>query len=155
MTKLPRTCPYCSREFARLDRHLDSRHACGRAAKAARRQASAPNVAAVTSGGPETDEEASRDPPPLPDGLGMAGQRLWRATITAFELDDHEAMILESACRELDVAAHADEAVTQAGAWLRDSGGNVRVHPGLAAARAARLASARLIKTLALPAREG
>jgi hypothetical protein len=64
-------------------------------------------------------------------------------------------MILEAACREMSVAARADAAVEQAGAWLRDSRGNIRAHPGLATARAARLASARLIKAVALPPREG
>jgi hypothetical protein len=59
--------------------------------------------------------------------------------------------LLEAACVESDSAARADLAVQEAGAWLTSPSGLLRAHPALAAGRASRLASAKLVRTLALP----
>jgi hypothetical protein len=71
--------------------------------------------------------------------------------VGSFRLDEHELRMLEAACRESDVAAEADRAVEQQGAWLRDGRGNLKAHPALAAGRASRLASARLLRAITLP----
>jgi hypothetical protein len=152
-----KTCPYCAGRFRRLDRHLAARRGCGQAAKAARdvsRRVPNPSMAAVAPGSPETGADPPADPP-LPEGLAAAGSALWRSVVGTFNLDQHLAAVLEAACREADVAAAADLAVTQAGAWITDARGNVRAHPGLAVARSSRLATARLLRALSLPAKEG
>lgn len=91
-------------------------------------------------------------PPPPPGELGDAGAALWRSVVGAFLLDQHELRVLEAACVEADLAAAADRAVRTAGAWLTNpSSGLLRAHPALAAGRASRLASAKLLRSLALP----
>jgi hypothetical protein len=72
--------------------------------------------------------------------------------VDTFRLDQHELRVLESACVEADLAAAADRAVRVAGAWLTNpSSGLLRAHPALAAGRASRLASAKLVRMLAFP----
>jgi hypothetical protein len=152
-----KTCGFCGGRFRRLDRHLAARRGCGLAAKAARdatRRVPDPNVAAGAPGSPEADADGPRDPA-LPGGLGAAGEALLRSVIGAFQLDQHEVMVLEAACREADVAAAADLAVVQAGPYLTDPRGNVRAHPGIATARSSRLATARLLRALSLPGKDG
>ena len=151
-----KTCPYCA-VFRRLDRHLAARRGCGQAAKAARdasRRAPDPSMAAGAHRSPETGVDPPGDPP-LPEGFTAAGSALWNSVTGTFNLDQHLTAVLEAACREADVAAAADLAVAQAGAWITDARGNVRAHPGIAVARSSRLATARLLRALSLPAKEG
>ena len=143
----------CGGRFRRLDRHLAARRGCGLAAKAASEaalRAADRNMAAGASGAPETDTDRPWPPPP-PAELGDAGAARWRSVVGAFRLDQHELRVLEAACVESDMAATADLAVAQGGAWLTSPSGLLRAHPALAAGRASRLASAKLVRTLTLP----
>jgi hypothetical protein len=50
--------------------------------------------------------------PLAPRGLGPAGQKFWRAIVADFDLAGaHERVLLEQACRELDLIARLDEAL--------------------------------------------
>jgi len=59
--------------------------------------------------------------------------------------------VLEAACRELDTAEVAEEAVAAHGAFVRGRNDGLGAHPGLGVARSSRLAAARLLRELALP----
>jgi hypothetical protein len=135
------TCPFCSGRFHRLDRHLASRRGCGQAAAAARARA------------PTSTDGASSDPPTPPD-LGPAGAALWRVVVGQFEVRAADAAVLACACREADAADAADQAVTADGRFIPDRFGTLRLHPGVGAARSARLAQARLLRALGIPAKE-
>jgi hypothetical protein len=147
-----KTCGFCGATYRRLDRHLAARRGCGLAAKAATAaavQAAAQNMPAAASGAPLPD--ADRPWPPTPPGrLGDAGAALWRSVTATFRLDQHELQVLLAACVESDMAAAADLAVQEAGPWLTNpTSGLLRAHPALAAGRASRLASAKLVHMLA------
>jgi phage terminase small subunit len=93
-------------------------------------------------------------PPPLPEDFGPAGRRLWEAVTKVFVLDPHTLATLESACRELDRAHAAEQALARAGEYLTDRYGSPKQHPAVAVARSSRLAAARLVQALDLPAKE-
>jgi hypothetical protein len=72
-----------------------------------------------------------------------------------FTLDPHTLATLESACRELDRAHAAERVLAAAGEFTTDRYGSPKQHPAIAVARSSRLASARLVQALGLPAGEG
>lgn len=86
-----------------------------------------------------------------PAGLREAGKRLWRSVTTDYELDEHEARLLLEACRTTDLLDQLDAAVRRDGAML-DSPQGVKAHPAAVEARQQRIALARLIAALRLPA---
>ena len=91
--------------------------------------------------------------PRMPSGLKAAGKALWSSTVTEFELSDLELAQLEEACSTRDRIKDLDAAVQKDGVMIPSSQGS-RLHPGIAEARAQRLALARIIATLALPGLE-
>jgi phage terminase small subunit len=144
-----KTCPTCGGRFKRLDRHLTGRRGCAAAAEAARR-------ARTTAAAPGSPEAAAEPPPrpPTPEDLGPAGKRLWGAVTETFILDPHTLATLESACRELDRAHAAEQALTRAGEFVLDRYQQAKAHPAIAVARSSRLAAARLVQALGLPDKE-
>lgn len=86
-----------------------------------------------------------------PTGLGPAGRRLWSSVITAFELDEHERLLLLEACRTASLLDQLDAAVRRDGALL-DSPQGTRAHPAAVEARQQRITLARLLAALRLPA---
>src|SRR6266487_1999864 len=137
-------CGHCGHRFARIDRHLAGRHACGRAAAAGR------------LGKPPTSTtvDTERSDPAMPAGLGPAGRRLWEQVTAGYVIEGTHLARLEAACREADQADRAEQTVLQEGEWARDRYGNARAHPAIAVARAARLAMSRLLTALNLDADE-
>jgi hypothetical protein len=89
-----------------------------------------------------------------PEDLGPAGRTLWEDVCATFTLDPHELATLESACRELDRAHAADQALARAGEFVLDRYQQAKAHPAIAVARSSRLAAARLVQALGLPAKE-
>jgi hypothetical protein len=71
-----------------------------------------------------------------------------------FTLDPHELATLESACRELDRAHAAEQALARAGEYVTDRYGAPEQHPAVQVARSSRLAAARLVQAIGLPAKE-
>jgi phage terminase small subunit len=141
-----KTCPTCGGRFRRLDRHLSGRRGCAAAAEAIRR-------ARMTAAAPGTAAEPP-SPPPTPEDLGPTGRRLWGAVTETFILDPHTLATLESACRELDRAHAAEQALARAGEFVLDRYQQAKAHPAIAVARSSRLAAARLVQALGLPAKE-
>ena len=83
--------------------------------------------------------------------MKSAGKKLWDAAVADFEWAAHELVTLESACRIRDRIVDLDRSVRDDGLMLPSAQG-VRLHPAIAEARQQRLALARLLMTLGLPA---
>jgi len=86
-----------------------------------------------------------------PRTLSAAGRRLWDSVDGPYELDEHEAALLLEACRTVDLLADLDAAVRRDGALINSPQG-VRAHPAAVEARQQRVALARLLAALRLPA---
>ena len=89
----------------------------------------------------------SRTPSP-PKGAGPSGRALWRDVLSKYDLEQHETALLTEACRTVDQLDELAAAVARDGALL----GGAKVHPGLVEARQLRIALARLLGALRLPA---
>ena len=88
-----------------------------------------------------------------PRNLSASGRRLWDAATDEFDWADHELAILEEACRTRDRVVQLDKAVEDEGLMLPSSQGS-RVHPAVSEGRQQRLALARLLVMLGIPALE-
>ncbi len=89
----------------------------------------------------------------LPPGVRAAGRRLWDSVMDVYELDEHEVALLIEAVRTVDALVDLDAAVRRDGPLVESPHGE-RAHPGLVEARAQRIALARLLGALRLPAGE-
>jgi phage terminase small subunit len=79
-----------------------------------------------------------------PETLDIAGQALWRAVLSMFELDPGELHLLELACEARDDAAKARIAIASDGVVV-DGRYGVRVHPAVPIARQAETNVSRLL----------
>jgi len=95
-------------------------------------------------------EPAAR--PKAPAGLDRAGRSLWRRLTEELEFEPRELAVLEQACRQADAIAALDRVIKDRGIEVRGSKGQPRLNPAVAEARQARMALARLLDTLDLPA---
>jgi len=79
-----------------------------------------------------------------PGGLKLAGRRLWDSVLADYELDEHERSLLMQACQTLDIVDGLQKVVDELGVdcALKE----------LAEVRQQRIAYARLIAALRLPA---
>lgn len=89
-----------------------------------------------------------------PAGLGRKGAAFWRKIMSDYELAPHEEMILEGACRELDLIAKLELAIKPAVLIVKGSMGQDVANPLLAEIRQHRMAFMSAIKQLRLPALE-
>ena len=89
--------------------------------------------------------------PASPADLRPAGLRLWRSVVVAFELDEHELVLLLQACRTADLLDELAAAVRRDGALVEGPQGQ-RAHPAAVEARQQRIVLARLLAALRLPA---
>lgn len=87
-----------------------------------------------------------------PDGLRAPGRRLWDQVSGGFELDEHERALLVEAVRTVDLLAQLDVAVRRDGPLVPSEKGGMRAHPAAVEARQQRIALARLLAALRLPA---
>lgn len=83
----------------------------------------------------------------VPKGAKASGRALWRDVLGKYDLEEHEMALLREAVRTVDdldglAAVVADEGMTL----------GPRVHPALVEARQLRIALARLLGALRLPA---
>lgn len=81
-----------------------------------------------------------------PKGSGPAGRRLWRAVVEAFDLAEHELVLLRQAAHVADVCSELQATVDREG--LLAAG---RAHPGLVELRLQRILLARLVVALRVP----
>lgn len=91
--------------------------------------------------------------PKAPAGTGPAGGKLWRAVLEEYELEEHELLLLREAVRTVDTLDALEALVARDGPLLASSQGE-RAHPALTEARQQRIALARLLAALRLPAGE-
>ncbi len=82
-----------------------------------------------------------------PKGTGSSGSALWRDVLSKYELEEHETALLREAVRCVDQLDTLAAAVAADGAMV-----DGRVHPALVESRQLRLALARLVAALRLPA---
>lgn len=95
---------------------------------------------------------AAKTPNP-PAGLRKSGRALWRAVMTEYVLDEHEATILREACRTADSLDDL-QALLEAEGLMSQTSQGPRVHPALVEARQQRITFARLLTALRIPAGE-
>ena len=95
----------------------------------------------------------SRRGPNPPTGAGKAGAALWRAVLGEYELEEHELLLLREAVRTVDTLDSLEALVQSEGAVV-DSPQGSKAHPALVEARQQRIALARLLAALRLPAGE-
>jgi len=76
---------------------------------------------------------------------------LWASVVADYELDEHETVLLLEACRTVDLLVELDAAVRRDGALVASPQGQ-KAHPGAVEARQQRVALARLLAALRLPA---
>jgi hypothetical protein len=86
-----------------------------------------------------------------PAGLRGPGRRLWSSVVRDFDLDEHERALLLEACRTVDQLDLLDAAVRKDGPIVSSPQGE-RAHPALVEARQQKIALARLVAVLRLPA---
>lgn len=91
--------------------------------------------------------------PKAPAGAGPAGAKLWREVLDEYELEQHELLLLREAVRTVDTLDSLQAQVAADGVLLDSSQGS-RAHPALVEARQQRIALARLLAALRLPAGE-
>ncbi len=91
--------------------------------------------------------------PKTPRGAGKAGAALWRAVTAEYELEQHELLLLREAARTADVLDELAARVAAEGAVV-DSPQGTKAHPALVEARQQRIALARILAALRLPAGE-
>jgi hypothetical protein len=91
--------------------------------------------------------------PRTPEGLRAPGKRLWASIVDVFDLDEHELAMLVEACRTVDVLDLLDARVRSEGPTVTGPQG-VKANPALVEARQQRIALARLLAVLRLPAGE-
>ncbi len=93
----------------------------------------------------------SRRGPNPPAGAGKAGTALWRAVLAEYELEEHELLLLREAVRTVDVLDDLTAQVAADGSVVESPQGT-KAHPALVEARQQRIALARLLAALRLPA---
>ena len=89
--------------------------------------------------------------PKAPAGTAAPGRRLWASVTDVYDLDEHELVLLVEAVRTVDLLDVLDAAVRAEGPLL-DSPQGLRAHPAAVEARMQRIALARLLAALRLPA---
>jgi hypothetical protein len=87
--------------------------------------------------------------PKYPEGLHSSGRALWRSVIGEYELEQHEAVLLLEACRACDLLDDLARIIDAEGPMI-----DGRVNPAVVEARQLKIALARLVAALRLPAGE-
>jgi hypothetical protein len=86
-----------------------------------------------------------------PEGLQVGGRSFWEAILEKFELVEHELVILKEACRTIDLLDSLQAIIDRDGPVLPWGDGS-RAHPAGVELRQHRIALARLLASLGIPA---
>ncbi len=92
--------------------------------------------------------------PAAPKGSKAAGKRLWKALVVAYDFEEHEMALLRQAVRLVDTLEELDDLVASEGPVITTPSGQQKTHPALVEARQSRIALARVLAVLRLPAGE-
>lgn len=99
-----------------------------------------------------------RTTPKTPAGLSATGRRLWASILAdlpaELELEARELVVLEAAARQSDVIASLERAVRRDGTMVKGASGQRRLNGAVAEIRQGRIALARLLGDLDLPAEQ-
>jgi hypothetical protein len=93
----------------------------------------------------------AQDRPKVPTGTRAAGRALWDAVLGPYDLEQHELALLIEAVRTVDLLDALDATIRRDGV-LHDSPQGLRAHPAVVEVRQQRIALARLLAALRLPA---
>lgn len=88
---------------------------------------------------------------PAPSGLGKRGRRFWREVANGYELRPDELVLLETACRCIDLVADLEAGMADQPLTVKGSMGQVREHPLLSEQRQQRALLNRTLAQLDLP----
>lgn len=88
---------------------------------------------------------------PPPADLRDAGRKLWRSVVAEYDLDVHEERLLVEAARTVDLLDELEQAVRADGAVIQSPQG-LKAHPAAVELRQQRIALARLLVALRMPA---
>lgn len=91
-------------------------------------------------------------PPPRPDGLDTAGGALWDDLTGVYDFTPAELVIVAAAARQADDVARVEAVIAADGAVVPGSKGQPRLSAAITEARQGRVALAKLIGELAIPA---
>ncbi len=91
--------------------------------------------------------------PKAPAGTRAPGRRLWSSVVDVFDLEEHELALLVEAVRTVDLLDLLDARVRAEGPIVSSPQGD-KAHPAAVEARQQRIALARLLAALRLPAGE-
>lgn len=89
--------------------------------------------------------------PAAPKGLGKSGAAFWRDVLGKYDLRVDELRVLEDACRERDLIARMEDALTDADLMVSGSMGQQVLHPMVGELRQHRTTFAALMRQLKLP----
>ena len=98
-------------------------------------------------------EPVNVETPRPPVGVRAAGRRLWLSVTDVYVLEEHELAVLREAVRTVDYLDALDRRVRVDGPIVSSPQGD-RAHPAAVEARQQRIALARLLAALRLPAGE-
>jgi hypothetical protein len=85
------------------------------------------------------------------EGLGAEVMALWSSVVDDYDLEEHERTLLLQAVRTVDLPERFDEEVRRDGSLVESPQGQ-KAHPAATEARQQRIALARLLDALRLPA---
>ena len=85
-------------------------------------------------------------------GSSEAATRLWNSVMEAYELEQHELVLLVQACRTVSTLDALDAEVQRDGAVVATAGGGKKASPAAIESRQQSVALARIIAALRLPA---
>jgi hypothetical protein len=91
--------------------------------------------------------------PDPPETAGEGGRRLWSAVLADYTFEEHELSLLREAVRTVDALDGLHELTEAEGLVVTGPHGS-KPHPALVEARQLRIALARLLAALRLPAGE-
>lgn len=98
----------------------------------------------------------TRKVPPVPRGLARGpGASLWRAVVGQYSLRADELVVLDSACRQVELVAKLERELTGSKLIVAGSKGQDVPHPLLGELRASRALVASLLRQLGLPDEPG
>jgi hypothetical protein len=91
--------------------------------------------------------------PRPPTGLRAPGRRLWDSITGDYDLDEHELALLREGVRTVDLLEELEQRIRKDGAVINSPQG-MKAHPAAVEARQQRIALARILAALRMPAGE-
>lgn len=90
--------------------------------------------------------------PEPPAGTGPHGRALWADVLGKYVLEEHEQALLREAVRTVDQLDALHEIIDRDGLLIDSANGVQKIHPAAVEARQLRIALARVLAALRLPA---